>query len=64
VPPADPGALAGAISALLGDGARREAMGAAAQAFAREHDAAWTARAFEGVYLDARSCHQPGRPRR
>jgi len=34
VPPGDPGALAGALTALAGDGARRAAMGAAARAVA------------------------------
>jgi glycosyltransferase involved in cell wall biosynthesis len=34
VPPGDPAALAGALTALAGDGARRAAMGAAARAVA------------------------------
>lgn len=38
VPPGDAGAFAGAVTALLGDPARRDAMGAAARAFARGHD--------------------------
>jgi glycosyltransferase involved in cell wall biosynthesis len=50
VAPGDAPGLARAICALLEDGARREAMGAAAQAFARAHDVRWTAGAFERIY--------------
>ncbi len=50
VPPGDAPALARAVCAVLSDDARREALGAAAQAFARTYDASWTARAFEQVY--------------
>jgi glycosyltransferase involved in cell wall biosynthesis len=50
VPPGQPGALAGAICDLLADDPRRQAMGAAAQEFARAHDGAATARAFEEIY--------------
>jgi glycosyltransferase involved in cell wall biosynthesis len=37
VPPRDSGALAGALAALMGDGARRQQMGEAGLAFARAH---------------------------
>ena len=50
VPPGDSGALADAVSGWLLDPAAREAAGAAAQHFANEHDAAWTARTFERLY--------------
>jgi glycosyltransferase involved in cell wall biosynthesis len=50
VAPGNPSALADAICALLLDQDRREAMGAAAQQFARAHDVAWTARTFENLY--------------
>jgi glycosyltransferase involved in cell wall biosynthesis len=50
VPPGDAPALAGAVCALLSDETRRQALGAAAQAFARTYDAGWTARAFEPIY--------------
>jgi glycosyltransferase involved in cell wall biosynthesis len=50
VAPADASGLAQALCALLEDGSRREAMGAAAQAFARAHDVRWTAGAFERIY--------------
>jgi glycosyltransferase involved in cell wall biosynthesis len=50
VPVGDAAALADAITALLADDAAREAMGAAAQAFARAHDVRWTAAAFEAIY--------------
>lgn len=50
VPPGDAGALGDAIAALLVDDEARQAMGEAAQTFAREHDVAWTARAFEALY--------------
>ncbi|HMQ35315.1 MAG TPA: glycosyltransferase [Chloroflexaceae bacterium] len=50
VPPGDPAALGRAIAATLRDPARREALGRAAQAWALAHDAAWTARAFTGIY--------------
>ncbi|MFL5307758.1 MAG: glycosyltransferase family 4 protein [Polyangia bacterium] len=46
----DAAALGDAIIALLRDQPAREAMGAAAQAFARAHDLAWTARRFEEIY--------------
>jgi glycosyltransferase involved in cell wall biosynthesis len=50
VPPGQPAALARAICEVLADDRRRQAMGAAAQAFARAHDGAATARAFEEIY--------------
>ena len=50
VPPRDPAALAAAIRDLLGDADRRARLAAAAQAWALEHDADWTAAAFERVY--------------
>ena len=46
----DAPALASAIAALLVDSAARESMGAAAQRWARGHDADWTAHEFESVY--------------
>lgn len=50
VPVRDAAALGDAVVGLLADRAAREALGAAAQAFARDHDVAWTARAFEAIY--------------
>jgi glycosyltransferase involved in cell wall biosynthesis len=50
VPTGDASALTGGICALLKDEGRRRAMGAAAQIFARAHDAVWTAHAFEAIY--------------
>jgi glycosyltransferase involved in cell wall biosynthesis len=50
VPVRDAEGLADAITALLTDQVSREAMGAAAQAFARAHDAVWTAGAFDDIY--------------
>jgi glycosyltransferase involved in cell wall biosynthesis len=50
VPPNNPQALAEAICALLGDPARRLAMGEAARHYSLTHDLAWTARAFEELY--------------
>lgn len=50
VPVRDATALADAITALLVDATAREALGAAAQRFARDHDVGWTARAFESLY--------------
>jgi glycosyltransferase involved in cell wall biosynthesis len=46
----DDGALADGVLALLHDEPRRRAMGAAAQQWAREHDADATAAAFERIY--------------
>lgn len=57
VPPADPEVLAAAISQLLLDEARRDAIGAAASAWARAHDADWTARAFTALYQDVVAAH-------
>ena len=48
--PGDAAALADAVVRLLGDAAGRAAMGARAQAFARAHDARFTASAFEATY--------------
>ena len=53
----DPGALAQEICALLTDEPRRLAMGQAAQAFARAHDVAWTARSFEDLYTSLARGH-------
>ena len=50
VPPAQPAALARAICDLLADEPRRQAMGAAAQEFARANDCVATTRAFEEIY--------------
>jgi glycosyltransferase involved in cell wall biosynthesis len=50
VPVGNAEALAHAIVTLLRDEARRELMGRAAQTWAREHDADWTARTFEALY--------------
>lgn len=50
VPVGDPQALAAGILALLHDPARRERLGRAAQAWARTHDADWTATRFEMLY--------------
>lgn len=50
VPVADPAALAEAALDLLHDPPRREALGHAAQAWAQQHDAGWTARQFERLY--------------
>ncbi len=50
VPPGDSDALGDAIAGLLVDAPARQAMGAAAQRFARDHDVAWTARTFEALY--------------
>lgn len=57
VPPGDVGTLARAIVATLADPARREALGRAAQGWARAHDAAWSAGEFTRIYAEA------GRPR-
>lgn len=53
VPPGDAAALGRAVAAALLDPARREAMGRAAQAWARAHDAAWTAAEFTQIYAEA-----------
>jgi glycosyltransferase involved in cell wall biosynthesis len=50
VAPGDSSALGDALCGLLLDRAAREAMGAAAQHYAKAHDAAWTAQAFERLY--------------
>ena len=46
----DAPALADAVIALLEDAPRRERLGAAARAWAMEHDAQWTAQQFERIY--------------
>ena len=46
----DPVVLADSIDALLRDPARRQNISQAAGAWAREHDADWTAQAFEKLY--------------
>jgi len=63
VPPGDPVLLAAAIEALLRDPKRRHEMGLAATAWAREHDADWTARAFEGLYSDVIEAYRGSQPR-
>jgi len=50
VPVGDPAALAEAALALLHDQPRREAIARAAQAWAQQHDAGWTAAQFERLY--------------
>ena len=50
VPAGDAPALAEAALALLHDPVRRERIGLAAQAWARAHDADWTAARFEAIY--------------
>jgi glycosyltransferase involved in cell wall biosynthesis len=50
VPVGDAQGLGKAILALLADQQRRESLGAAAQAWARAHDADWTASQFEAIY--------------
>ena len=52
VPVGDDAALAAGILALLGDEPRRRAMGEAARAWSRAHDADATASAFERIYAD------------
>ncbi len=55
VPPASPEALAVALRALLLDDGRRGALAATAGAWAKAHDADWTARAFAALYRDIAS---------
>lgn len=52
VPAGRPELLADALVALLRDPARRAAMGAAARRRALDHDADWTATAFDALYAD------------
>jgi glycosyltransferase involved in cell wall biosynthesis len=54
VPVGDAAALAAGALTLLGDPARREQLGRAAQAWARTHDADWTAARFEAIYEQVR----------
>jgi len=61
VPVADPAALAEAALALLHDQPRREAIGRAAQAWAQQHDAGWTAAQFERLYSSLISQRDLGR---
>jgi phosphatidyl-myo-inositol alpha-mannosyltransferase len=60
VPPGDPAALAEAVCALLGDEARREALGAAARLHAIEHYS-WDdiARRLAGIYAAASGLDVP-----
>jgi glycosyltransferase involved in cell wall biosynthesis len=53
VPIGDADALAGAISDLLADRARRERLAAAARAWTLAHDADWSAAQFERIYAAA-----------
>jgi len=50
VPADDAAAMATAILTLLGDRPQRERLGRAAQAWARAHDADWTAATFAALY--------------
>lgn len=50
VAPASPEALADAVQALLTDRPRRESQAGLALEWARQHDADWTARAFDTLY--------------
>ena len=50
VPVGDAMALASCALALLRDATRREQLARAAQAWARAHDADWTAARFEAIY--------------
>jgi glycosyltransferase involved in cell wall biosynthesis len=52
VPPNDPQALADAVEALLSAPERRTAIAHRARAWALEHDADWTATAFERLYVE------------
>jgi glycosyltransferase involved in cell wall biosynthesis len=52
VPAGDDAALAAGVLALLADEPRRRAMGEAARAWARAHDAHFTAAAFERIYAE------------
>lgn len=52
VPPGDADALAEAIRALLLDRPRRDALAERAGAWARTHDADWTARTFSALYAE------------
>lgn len=52
VPPGRPDLLADAVIELLNDPARRAAMAAAARRWALDHDADWTATAFDALYAD------------
>ena len=50
VPVGDDAALAEAAVDLLADPEKREALGSAAQTWAQQHNADWTARTFEAIY--------------
>ena len=52
VAPASPRALADAVEGLLLDRPRREAQATLALKWIQQHDADWTARAFEALYHD------------
>ena len=52
VPVGDVRALSEGVLGLLADQASRERMGRVAQAWARHHDADWTAARFEQIYAD------------
>ncbi len=51
VPVGDHEALAEGILTLLGDETQPRQLGKAAQAWAQEHNATWTAEAFEKIYV-------------
>jgi glycosyltransferase involved in cell wall biosynthesis len=53
VSPGHHGELANAIVGLLNDPERRTALSTAAAAWARRHDADWTAKQFEDLYVEA-----------
>lgn len=58
VPVGDAAALARSIVATLQDRAGRESLGRAAQAWARVHDAEWTARTFTQIYAEHAPAHK------
>ena len=59
VAPGDPAALATAIHGLLMDEPRRRQTAINAAAWARTHDADWSARAFEGLYAEIARARHP-----
>jgi glycosyltransferase involved in cell wall biosynthesis len=59
VPCDDAAAMAGAILTLLGDRQRREQLAQAAQHWAWEHNADWTAATFTALYRQLHTAHAP-----